>query len=640
MNKIDLTKIKAPVIFQARRNCKYDNLSVWYDDEQINLSFTQIVNEEDGQKSYRMISQSRDLLYWTKPEVITEKRENGIESSSFFYHEEFSEYYLQFSEGKEVYEGCIVLSISRDNEHWITFEKDKATYPDNGVIFEGDYYKAIPFGEYIYREKLLLEEKPVQQVFDIRDYGAIPDGKTLSTEAFKAATAAARKNGGGIILVTGGHFCVGTVHIYDNMTLFIDTDAALVASKNLDKFEAAFVCCIDAKNVSIRGGGKIIGNGEFFVHLPQKRPLTEPLPFTKLPSYLYDPMGYPVDTIRYAYRSRIRYMDDRYNDGLPLIHRPMYTVWIRGCTNVNIQNVIIENALDWTLDIDFCDIVNIKDVVINGNRHVANTDGIDIMSSKNVRIDHCFISCADDGLCIKAPLKQGHDGITIQNAQAQMGPVENIHISNCTVVSVMNAFKIGTETYFDIKNVLVEDCKFMLPDIYPGGVSGISIESADGSHVSQITIRNIVMEKIACPIFICLNKRNKYGYVDENDRKKRYYGGSISDVVIENIQAYEVEVPSIITGFVVDDENGITEKRLKNISIRDVFAIYRDNEERLDIRERIHENITDYPESNSFGDVPAYGFYVRHAQEVSLSNLEIIPRSCNTRAAVIIEEES
>ena len=59
-------------------------------------------------------------------------------------------------------------------------------------------------------------------------------------------------------------------------------------------------------------------------------------------------MGYPVDSIRYTYRSRIRYAEDRYAEGLPSIPRPMYTLWVRGCTNAVIENIIIEDALDWT----------------------------------------------------------------------------------------------------------------------------------------------------------------------------------------------------------------------------------------------------------------------------------------------------
>ena len=51
----------------------------------------------------------------------------------------------------------------------------------------------------------------------------------------------------------------------------------------------------------------------------------------------------------------------------------------------------------------------------------------------------------------------------------------HVHVKRCTVVTVMNAFKIGTETANDISDILVENCTFCMPDIYPGSVSVISI---------------------------------------------------------------------------------------------------------------------------------------------------------------------
>lgn len=44
-------------------------------------------------------------------------------------------------------------------------------------------------------------------------------------------------------------------------------------------------------------------------------------------------------------------------------------------------------------------------MVIDDNRHVANSDGVDINASDNVLVDHCFISCADDGIVIKNPIR-------------------------------------------------------------------------------------------------------------------------------------------------------------------------------------------------------------------------------------------
>lgn len=646
---MDITKIKAPLLFGTSQG------ESWTDPELVicgNKRRVVMTRRSAEGESCRVFSESTDLIRWTAPKPCAEAEEaggkriephkewlrfpwasEGVSGVSAAWDPELGMYLAVYGGKNKEGNGSIGLAVSRDLVHWQSFLKDQATYPGHGIIYEGDYYQGIPFSQY-------LRQEPVPEgarVFDIRAFGAVPDGETLSTEAVQAAIEAAGSQGGGIVLVTGGHYCVGTICLRSGVTLWIHTDSALCASRDFNQYEDALVACIDAENVTITGGGKIIGRGEYFVYPPEQPPLLHPLEETKLPPVLYDPMGYPVDTIRYAYRCRIRYAEDRYGRGLPPILRPMYTVWIRGSRDVAIENVVIEDALDWTLVLDCSHRVRVKDVVINGNRHVANTDGIDIMGSSQVEVDHCFVSCADDGICIKSPRFQGHDGITIRDVEAVMGETRDITVRNCTVVSVMNGFKIGTETYFDISNILVEDCHFMLPDIYPGMVSGISIESADGSHVSKVRIRRIQMDQVCCPVFICLNMRNKYGFADEEDRKKRYFGGSIEDVEIEHIQAVQVEVPSIITGFQIEEDGVFTERRVKDIRIRDFQAVYRDNTEVLDIRRPVYENVRDYPENNAFGDVPAYGFYIRHGDQVRLEDWEVIPRTMNTREAAVWE---
>jgi polygalacturonase len=54
--------------------------------------------------------------------------------------------------------------------------------------------------------------------------------------------------------------------------------------------------------------------------------------------------------------------------------------------------------------------VTIENFVINNNRHVANSDGIDLMQTSNAEIRHCFLSCADDGIVLKNAIWEGCNG--------------------------------------------------------------------------------------------------------------------------------------------------------------------------------------------------------------------------------------
>lgn len=503
----------------------------------------------------------------------------------------------------------------------ITEMRDKATFPENGVIYEGDYLPAIPYSEYIHDEA-----QPGVNVYDVRDFGARPSYSELMTEKIQSALDAAAATAGTVI-VQGGRYVTGTLSIPSGVHLYIARDSEIAASRNLADFSDAFIKIKNVKNVTISGGGRLNGRGEYFVHLPKERPLLSPLGYTRIQVPPIDPMGLPAGSTRYEYRQRIRYAEDKYNEGKENIARPMYTVWVRGSENVTLENIIIHDAFSWTLVFDSSDSSVARDVVIDNNRHVANTDGIDIMGSSDIEIDHCFISTADDGLCIKAPRTQGHDSITTEDPQMSMKGTKDIRIHDCAVCSVMNAFKIGTETYFDISNVEIKDCTFFLSDIYPGGVSGISIESADGSNISDIKVSGLKMKDIMCPLFICLNRRKKFG----SDAAT----GSISNVSIMDIEAEGAEIPSLLTGFAAPDgEKGY----LRNILVEDFHVTYLDNQAEPEVKTPVHENIDEYPESNAFGDLPAYGIYARHIDGLRLGKISVKGRKDEKRELIIQED--
>ena len=516
---------------------------------------------------------------------------------------------------------------------------DLPTYPTLGNVYPGDYYKDLPYDEFINKNQKLPEGK---KVFDIRDFGAKPEKDLLNTEAFLAAAKACEQAGGGVILVAGGSYTMGTVYIPSHTTLFIAPDSEIKASRNVDLLlakekeqiddrkgessEGAFVRVKNIEDVTITGGGRINGSGEWYVYEPRELPALKPFEVSRIPRRDQAKEINTVEgTIRYYYRQRIRYSEDKYGEGKPNLNRPAALVWVQDSKNVTFENIVLYDSMSWTFHVENCDDVTVRNMVIDDNRHVANSDGVDITGSNNVVVDHCFVSCADDGIVVKNPIRTGR-------------AMSHIHVKNCTVVTVMNAFKIGTETANDISDILIEDCHFCMPDIYPGSVSGISLESCDGTHLSDVTIRNITMDKIVCPLYICLNKRNRYHepYTDEVGAN-RYWGGSIEHIRIENIHATNAELPAILTGYQTTKKDGtIVRKPLKDITVKEYHVVYRDNKEIVEIPEQFDEFLEDYPESNAHGDVDAYGIWARHVDGLLLEDIDVTPRSCNTRDEICL----
>ena len=67
-------------------------------------------------------------------------------------------------------------------------------------------------------------------VYNVRDYGALPDGKTLATQPIQKAIDAASGAGGGTVVCPQGTFRSGTLYLKNNVTLSLEPGATLLGS--------------------------------------------------------------------------------------------------------------------------------------------------------------------------------------------------------------------------------------------------------------------------------------------------------------------------------------------------------------------------------------------------------------------------
>ena len=64
-------------------------------------------------------------------------------------------------------------------------------------------------------------------IFDIRNFGAVGDGRTNNTSAINAALEQCKNAGGGVVLIEDGDYVTGAIRVYDNTTLKIEAGAVL-----------------------------------------------------------------------------------------------------------------------------------------------------------------------------------------------------------------------------------------------------------------------------------------------------------------------------------------------------------------------------------------------------------------------------
>ena len=313
-------------------------------------------------------------------------------------------------------------------------------------------------------------------LFNIRDFGAVGDARTIDSAAINRAVDRCSAAGGGIVYVPAGTYLCGTIVLKSNVTLYLEAAATILGSsdindytiktrnsalKNHDENPTHLIFAQDAENVSVAGTGLIDGQGPAFWVPSDRKALA------------------PED----AWRNAAAFV----NKPLP---RPSPLLEFYNCKNLRIEDIRIQNAPGWTLRPICCDKVFIRGIIIKNPVVGPNTDGIDVTCSRNVFISDCLIDTGDDCICLKSedPYQTGKFEIS-----------KNIVISNCVLTTCCNGFKFGTGTHGGFENITFTNSVIFNDDVSPAArvISGIEVAVVDGGYIDGVVISNIRMHALA-----------------------------------------------------------------------------------------------------------------------------------------------
>jgi polygalacturonase len=80
---------------------------------------------------------------------------------------------------------------------------------------------------------LFIFHAATAQTFNIIEYGAVGDGKTINTLAVQKAIDACYLNGGGKVVIPTGIFITGTINLKSHVNMYLEAGAILRGSPNL-----------------------------------------------------------------------------------------------------------------------------------------------------------------------------------------------------------------------------------------------------------------------------------------------------------------------------------------------------------------------------------------------------------------------
>jgi len=336
----------------------------------------------------------------------------------------------------------------------------------------------------------IVEPSFPEKVHNITVYGAIGDGVTDCSDAFKKAIDECNKTSGGMVMVPEGTFLTGPIYLKSNVNLYISENAIVKFTDDKSKYlpvvftrwegvecmnYSPLIYAYDEENIAVTGEGVLDGQGSDDNWWSWKgnkdSGWTEGKPNQKKDRDLLFKMaedGIPPE-------KRI------FGDGHFL--RPNFFQPYK-CKNVLIEGVTFKDSPMWFINPVLCENITVKNVTVEGLG--PNNDGCNPESSKNVLIKNCYFNTGDDCIAIKSG--RNNDGRRINI------PSENIVIQNCTMKEGHGGVVIGSEISGGVNNVFAENCSMSSPNL--DRAIRIKTNAVRGGVIENLFVRNITVGQV------------------------------------------------------------------------------------------------------------------------------------------------
>lgn len=436
--------------------------------------------------------------------------------------------------------------------------------------------------------------------FNVRDYGAKGDGKTLDSPAIDKAIEVCVKQGGGKVVLPAGTYLSGSIHMKSNVELHLQSGCVILAAPQsmgaYDKsetfgfpeyqdgghtyFHNSLIWAEGQENISITGHGMIDGLG-----LTKK------------------------DTEK----------GGKVQGGS--IGAGDKAIAFKQCKNILIRDVTIYRGGHFAIIVTGCERGTIDNVTIDTNR-----DGIDIDCCKYITLTNCKVNTPND------------DAIVLKSSYAlkRAVPCEHILVTNCIVTGyklgtfldgtyvpekvnwVCGRIKLGTESNGGYWDITISNCTCMYS-------SGLAFEEVDQGLMDNIVVTNIALKHVHhYPIYITTGCRNRGPKeVTEPSRGQ--------NIMISNVQALDCDS---LAGIII---TGMENAPLKNISLSNIFVEYRGGGTADMAQKKYREQGTNYPEPRWAGPTPSYGLFARHIDGLKLRDITFALKKDDGRPAVMLE---
>lgn len=450
----------------------------------------------------------------------------------------------------------------------------------------------------------------------VTDYGAKSDTTILCTAVLQQCIDRCSADGGGRVVIPAGTYKTGSLILRSNVHLHLELGATLYGSTNLKDYRRVkssyqslrtnmetvqLIYADSVDNVTIDGYGTIDGQGRVF------------------PKLSWNDEG---------------------------ITRPHLLRFIQS-RNITVKDITLKNSGCWMQHYLACDRLRIDGIKVT-NRNNYNNDALDLDGCHDVIVSNIIADSDDDGITLKSTSPRLCEDITIQN---------------CIISSHCNAVKLGTETNGGFRNINIQDI-VIKPSTdqsslffgKPIGTSALSLEIVDGGTMENINVSGFTVIGTESPIFVRLGHRGR-GWTFTQSGADAFIAQSVSggnEGATRSQKPDSVETVGRINGLYINNVRvrdagnygcsitGLPNYPVENVHVSNVSIHHHGGITASDLT-TIHQALLDekaaeYPEATMWGPLPAKGFYVRHARNVSFDSVDIHTAASDARPKIVKED--
>ena len=439
--------------------------------------------------------------------------------------------------------------------------------------------------------------------YTVSDFGARADGVFINTCSIQKAIDFISENGGGRLVFEAGNYVTGSIYLKSNVTLQLNYGATILGSTNpFDYIKdkkigwMSMIFAVNQENIGITGKGTINGRGFITAN--------------NMVNYIH--RGIYTDPLKL----------DRPNE----TNRPQ-NIYFRECKNVTITGITLRDPASWNQTYDQCKNLYVDGIYVDSKSY-WNNDGIDVVDCDGVVVKNSYFDAADDVLCFKS-----HDVNSI---------CQNVVVDNCVGRSSANGLKFGTVSRGGFRNFKVTNLT-----IFDTFRSAITFAAVDGALIENIVVDGVRSINTGNVIFLRMGDRWSKG-------KKPI----MRDITISNVYAevpfgkpdagynYEGPVEDLPRNISPASIVGLPQYKIQNVKLKNIEIVYPGAGNPLYAKrgltpaelDSIPEMPAAYPEFSQFKELPAWGFYIRHAEGIEFENVTLTAQKRDYRPAIVIDD--